>query len=513
MQEYFTKYNVAGVSVTTVDPGLSPDMQKFIKDMTDNGWSILENTLKEDMKDKFDPTKDADKGEAGDFRNTVRAYLQSYSNNVDVTYAANQTLPFPIHPQGTLQGFLKTPGPNGALPDPKDFFKEISLDDPFFRMLQVRVHCNADFQNDPIYSVKVHIEYGQTVKDLLFTDNTKSQFFQAWRDQALGNKYKYWMEVNYKDSDRVFKTPEIQTDETQLVTSVNELGILKVQVVAGSIQWDRTDSAEIHIKYEDSANNVAPSEDVFQLKRDTLAVTWTRQIFAPVTNPYTYKCIFIQKTSERLETDWQSGQAPLLLIDDMYEGHIAVQFVASSSFDQIDKIVLDMTYEDPSHSYSVSDKFQLKQGQDTYSWIVPLFKDAPKDFNYRSTVVYKDGRTTQSDWQTGTGSRTVVTGRIYVDTISISCLTDLIDFSTVKLVKVVCRYQDPPNHIDVSEDFVFTNAARTAGPWSLGIMDKANRQYTYGVTYYMADGTSRTVPDVATTDPKIVLEVPTVAPH
>jgi hypothetical protein len=39
------------------------------------------------------------------------------------------------------------------------------------------------------------------------------------------------------------------------------------------------------------------------------------------------------------------------------------------------------------------------------------------------------------------------------------------------------------------------------------------RQYTYGVTYYMADGTSRTVPDTATTDPTIVLQVPTLAPH
>jgi hypothetical protein len=305
----------------------------------------------------------------------------------------------------------------------------------------------------------------------------------------------------------------IQTDETQLVPSVNELGILRVQLVAGSIQWDRTDSAEIHIKYEDSENNVAPSEDVFQLKPDSRTATWTRQIFAPVNNAYTYKCVFIQKTSERLESDWQSSQAPLLLIDDMYEDHLAVQFIASSSFDKIDKIVLDMSYEDQAHNYTVADKYQLKQGQDSYGWIVPLFKDTPKQFKYRSTVVYKDGRTTQSDWKTGTGSQTIVVGEIFADTLSISCLTDLLDFTAVKLVKVVCRYQDPPNHIDATEDFVFTNAAKTAPPWSVGIMDKANRQYTYGVTYYMADGTSRTVPDITTTDPSIVLEVPTLAPH
>ena len=513
MQEYFRKYNVAGVDINVVDPGLSADVQKLVKDMQDNGWSLLENTLKDDMKDRFDPTKDADKGEAGAFGNTVRDSLQAYSNDLDVFYTAKQTLPFPIHPQGSLQGFLKTPGPDGKLPDPNDFFKEISLDDPFFKMLQVRVHCNADFQNDPIYSVKVHIGYGPTVKDLVFTDSANSQFFQAWRDPALGNKYKYWMEVNYKNSDRVFKTPEIQTDETQLVASVNELGILRVQFVAGSIQWDRTDNAEIHIKYEDSENNVGPSEDVFQLKPDSRTATWTRQIFAPVNNPYTYKCIFIQKTSERLETDWQSSQAPLLLIDDMYEDHFAIQFIASSSFDHIDKIVLDMSYEDQPHNYAVADKYQLKQGQDSYSWIVPLFKGAPKQFKYRSTVAYKDGRTTQSDWKTGTGSQTVVVGEVFADRLSISCLTDLIDFTTVKLVKVVCRYQDPPNYIDASEDFVFTSATKTAPAWSVGIMDAAKRQYTYGVTYYMTDGTSRTVPDTATTDPTIVLQVPTLAPH
>jgi hypothetical protein len=514
MREIFSKYNFAGVSVTSTDPGVSPETAQLIKDMTDNGWSLLESTLKDDMKDKFDPTKDADKGEAGDFNNTIRNYLQSYTEQLDLTYSANQTLPFPIHPQGTLQGFLKTPGPNGALPDPKDFFKEVSLDDPFFKMLQVRVHCNADFQNDPIFSVKVHIEYGSTVQDLLFTDSATPQTFKAYRDAALGNKYKYWMEVNYKNSDRVYKTSEVETDETQLVPSVNELGILRVQLAAGSIQWDRTASAEIHITYEDSSNNVAASEDVYMIKPDAPSATWSRQIFAPVVNPYKYKCIFIQKDSQRVETDWIPAQSPLLLIDDLYQDHVAVEFIASSSFDKIDKIVLDMSYQDTDHTYSVDDKFELKAGQDTYSWIVPIFKGATKQFKYRSTVAYKDGHTTQSDWKTVNGSQTVVVGEIFADTLSINCMTDLIDFTAVKLVKVVCTYQDAAHQIDASEDFVFKTDQRTAQPWQLGIMDAAKRQFSYSVTYYMADGTSRAVPATATTDPTIVLQVPAlVAAH
>ena len=53
------------------------DVEKFKQQMIQEGWSLIEDQLKDGMKDKFSPTAAADQGQAGDFQNTVRDYLQT----------------------------------------------------------------------------------------------------------------------------------------------------------------------------------------------------------------------------------------------------------------------------------------------------------------------------------------------------------------------------------------------------------------------------------------------------
>jgi hypothetical protein len=514
VREVFSKYDFSGVTVNTFNVGGagSADLQKLANDMAQQGWGIIEDQLKNAMTDKFDPTKDADKGAAGDFQSTFRDYMQSTSTDIDISYTQKQTLPWPIHPQASMTGFMTTPGPNGKLPNKADLFKEINLDDDFFKLLQVRIHCNANFKDDPVYSVKVHMTYGSYTQDFLFTDSTSTQTFQQFVDQNLGRKYQYWTEVNYKNSDKVLKTPEVTTDETELVLSVDDMGYLKTDIWAGSFNWDVVDSAQVHIRYSDDSNGVPLAEDVLLLNATQRTTAYQRTIFAPVVNPYEYMVEFFLKDGQHIQYDWQQSRTLLLLINDMFEDHLAVTFVASGSFDSIDKIVVDVDYEDTAHAYHSQNTFELTQGADTKPWIVPLWKGAARQFRYRSLVVYKDGHSDQGDWISKDGSMTIVVGEVFAASLQVQCMTDLIDFTKVKLVKVSAHYVDAANAIDETEDFVFTAAKTTASPWVLPIKNVTQKGYTYNATFYMTDGTQASIPDTKTTDGTIILQLPAQAP-
>lgn len=514
VREVFSKYDFSGVTVETFSAGGagSADTQKLANEMAQQGWGMIESQLKDAMKDKFDPAKGSDKGAQGDFQNTFRDFFQSTSTDIDLTFSEKQTLPWPIHPQAAMTGFMTSPGPNGELPKKGDLFKEINLDDDFFKLLQVRIHCNANFADDPVYSVKVHITYGTFTADYLFTDSATTQTFQQFVDPNLGRKYKYWAEVNYKNSDKTLKTPEIETDETQLVLSVVDMGYLKTDVWAGSFNWDVVDSAQVHIRYSDDSNNVPMAEDVMLLNSGNRKATYKRTIFAPVTNPYQYMVQFFLKDGQHVQYDWKDERTSLLLVNDMFEDHLAVTFIASGGFDKISKIVVDADYEDTAHSYHSQKTFQLTQNADSQLWLTPLWKGAPTQFRYRSLVVYTDGHSEQGDWITKTGSMTIVVGRVYADTITVQFQTDLIDWKKVKLIKATAHYVDKPNAIDATDDFVFTEPKNSAPPWVLPIKNAALKSFGYNVTFYMVDGTQVTIPDTTTSDGTIILQVPAKAP-
>jgi hypothetical protein len=360
----------------------------------------------------------------------------------------------------------------------------------------------------------VHIEYGQTVNDYVFQDASTVEVFQAYVDDTLGRSYKYWTEVSYKGSDRKFKSSEVTTDQTQLIIGVQEVGLLKVNIIAGAINWGVIDSAQVHVRYADSANSVADQEDVVQLTKDARTQLYSRLIFAPVANPYQYMVVYYLKDGQQIQHDWQDSITPQLIINDMFQSRLTVTLLPSGGFDKITQIVVDLNYTDTTHeynsqAYTVQQTYEFTaQQHDALIWSVPLWEGGPTAFTYRVTIVYADGHSEQQDPQTKQGSMTVVVGEIFEAYLNVTMDTTLVDFTKVSLVQVGLHYTDPANNIDEFEDFVFTAAKKANQAWKLGIKDRTKTQYAYHEKYFLADGTQRTVPDTTGSDDVIVLQVP-----
>ncbi len=86
-EEIFSKYQIAGVDITDWPSDLGgngADIEKFKKDMVEQGWSLIEDALKDGMKDKFQAIPDSAKGSQDDYKTTVRDYFESFSENLDL---------------------------------------------------------------------------------------------------------------------------------------------------------------------------------------------------------------------------------------------------------------------------------------------------------------------------------------------------------------------------------------------------------------------------------------------
>ena len=511
MSEIFAKYACGGVDVTGFDPGSGGDdsYAKLKKDMEQQGWALLEQTLQDDMKDKFLPTPDNEKGAAGDFNHTLKNYLEVYVQDVDISFKDKDIIAWPMNPQGSMEGILTKPGPGGKVANKADLFREISLDDDFFKLLQLRIHCNCDFAVDPIDSVVVHVEYGTTVNDFTFKAGTPDTTFRAFIDPQLGKNWTYSYTVHYKGSDRVLQSPlALKGNGDALAVDVADMGYLKLQVTTGQFNWDVIAYAQVHIRYADSGNSVPSQEDVLLLTATAPVQTYSRMIYAPVTQPYEYAVDLFFKNEQRVIGTYQPCRTTSLTITDVFAGRLALTIIPSGDFGKISRIVVDLDYEDPAHSYSTQFTVQFEAASDRQQWIVPVYAGGPTSFRYKSLITYKDGHTVQNDWQTQTGTATLAVGEVFGATLSVTCLCDLIDWTKVRLVKVSLHYADAANQIDETNDLVFTPTRPSAAPWVVPLASAANSVFTYAATFYNSDGTETSIPVTSTKDPTIILQVP-----
>jgi hypothetical protein len=250
---------------------------------------------------------------------------------------------------------------------------------------------------------------------------------------------------------------------------------------------------------------------MLKLDQATPSQVYQRLTMTLIDRPYEYKVTYFLKDGQNIQTDWKQDTAPNLMINDVFADRLAVKLIASGGFDRVQKMIADLSYEDGTHNYSAEKTMELSADQDFATWIVPLWNQAPKAFKHRTTLLYKDGHSEQGEWKNASDSQTILIGEVFADYLSVDFITDLIDFTTTRLVKVNLHYVDAANQIDAREDVVFTATKKTAPTWKLPLKNKALKQYSYKVTYYKTDGTNISSAELTSSDGDLVLDPNAVA--
>ncbi len=372
--------------------------------------------------------------------------------------------------------------------DVKQFRTEVDLSaEPFWRYLDVQIVCTADFANDPISLVKAHLTYagtaatGPTIKDFLFqAGQTTPQNFAAFLSAPKANAYTYEYEVYYKGSQDKY-TISGSTKETILVLNTDGLGVLKVAVQAGIIDWDN-DISKVMVKMN-YGDNIA-EEFIFDAGHQSHL--WTAVVGQPVTNAYTYTLSFVMKgDDQRIDLDPISETSRTLVINEPLDMRHTVLFVAAGSFgDVVKQIAVAVKYQDTSNNYEVDDVFMMAKDGDSHSWKFRLRDKTLTTISYKVTVFYVDNTQREDDW-VSTSDPIIVCGDAFDAKVSIVPYLmragGVWAFGTIDL-----WYSDPkaqPAPISVHKTLEIDDFGKPlTWRFRLGALDR--RQYTYQLTVY-----------------------------
>jgi hypothetical protein len=365
-----------------------------------------------------------------------------------------------------------TKNPNGALArdlTPEQITKAVSyldLSDPYFSELSLRVHANVNFVTDPVYGLKVNVEYNQQddqtnhvakgAKSMLFTSADQVQTFRQilarGTDGATKDQYSYWSEIIYKDTGQTIRVPATGTlpgDGNELVISYRSLGFVKVSVTLGP---QPPEVAAVRVAFTYPRSTAQTGTQSFELTTAAPTATYFTYVGHPgEPDPYTYTLTYVLTDGQQMSLPQATSRSESLSVGSPFESRIVSTFVAQADFGIVDKIILDATYADPANDLTLTHHAELVANGASDAWSVALRNPAKTDFTYSTLVLYKNGSSENKGPVPGTLGTTVPIGVGASAALEVMLVPNL-DPSRPQAV-VQLAYDDEPSGVHQTQNY------------------------------------------------------------
>jgi hypothetical protein len=506
IRERFVTSDAGGV---IIDPGAVTDA-KIVNAARDWGFQQLDDAVKRMILGDIPAVSEDARKVPDGIDQLWRSQSVSKVASFRRTYRQGNVIEVNIGPRGTLPNITTILGPDNKPLKWSDFARTVDLDDPFFKKIMVSFRANADFQNLPIDSIDVHLKYDQgnthaaLSKSLRSADQTEK--FESFTE-AGNRKYRYSYRVNYKGESRSFQAPETLTEDQVITINVGDTGLLQALVQVGDMNFDQVTQALVTVNYHDPANQVGPLEWQFTLDKDRRETKLTKVIFAPRTQPFHYSVKYTMKDGREYLVRDKVSMASQIFIGDPFQADRTISVRALGNLDtDIQTIFVDLKYIDAINNYTQSQSVALSKSTRFFDWTFPVVDDTAGKVVYSGVIQFADGSTKPIP-ETETTRNTILAGVTSDDQfLTVDIVPDLLDFTTLKLVKVSLRYDDTPNGIDTRKDFLFKNGS-SQQQWRTRIIDKLKKDYEYSVTYFLASGATKSDAPKRTSEPTLILQM------
>ena len=513
IRQQFTSSECGGVEI---EPGATTD-PKIMNALRDWGTQTIEDSIKRNLLgDIPDVSSDARKQPDG-IEHLTRDFKFEKIVDINRTLTEGMAIEVNLGPRGSLPGITTLTGKDGKPIQWKDFSRTVDLNDPFFQQINVNVRANADFNNLPIYSIDGRISYdeGNTHTSLPFSLTSPNDVVK-FASFIENNKkaYQYTYTVNYRNETRTYQSGTLLSKgDEPLTIDVGDTGVLLANVQAGDINFDEVTQALVTVHYEDQSNNVAPVEWELVLDKDHKSQVIQKVIFAPRTASFKYKVKYDMKTGQTYFTDWKTNPASQIFVGSPFGARKTVSLRAIGDLQaDISTIFVDVKYADDANHYTQSSSYALSKSSPFADWAFPVIDETSGKVTYSGTIQFQDGQV-QNIPETVAAKNTILLGKPKDDNefLNVTIAPDLLDFSKLKLVKVSLHYADPTHDIDSTKNFIIKPNTTNPPVWSVRLQDKTQKTYQYSASFFLTDGTSRSVGPTLTSDPMLLLEMPAAA--
>ncbi len=494
------------------DPGLSPEQQAtFDAAMRESIMSQLEAGVQRNLLEAVqavDPSVSA-WTEDQDIEDVRREISNTQIADVHVDWTEAKAIIRPIHPKGMLPTVTSLTDVDGNPLKWEHYYSKVSVDE-FLRTLRLAIRVDADFEDYGITLVEVKVRYphgdnAKTVEETFTKDDAgtpkRAEFIVANKIRTFFWSYT----VNFRGDVEPWTSEEVEDDGTDLNVKVSNLPVLKLDVVNGDINFEQVSRARVRVRYDGGDH---PVERFFNLAPGDEEHRLLEVIGRPRTGDVTYQTTYTMKGDGReitgpvLRTD-----ADIISIDDPFRSLKTVTFQAVGDLvTDIGDITVQAVYEEAGNSYRRDFGVTLSgEGKTFDTWTFPTVDEAQGTLSYTATIGHRDGTSEDVDVPDATGTRFEL-GRKFVDKLDVKIVSDLLDWTALRMVNVSLQYvhSTPPK----TDDFLFRPADTAPKLWSVFLPKDKPASYTYTATYFLANGTRKTETRDGVTDESLFLEIP-----
>jgi hypothetical protein len=198
----------------------------------------------------------------------------------------------------------------------------------------------------------------------------------------------------------------------------------------------------------------------------------------------------------------------LPLGQDPFASTKTVKVLATGDFQNlISNIFVSLKYVDCTHNYIQSIDVALNALTPFTDWSFPVISDTLGKVTYSGKVMLKNG-TVRDIAETEVVDDSIIVPRPPVDNMKIEIVTDLLDFATVKLVRLTLRYKDEENLASQNKNFTFSVSSNANSYWEIPICNTEKKTFSWEAIYFLHDNTRKTAQGNDCADFTLILEVP-----
>ncbi|MFE6040209.1 hypothetical protein [Streptomyces sp. NPDC056452] len=440
-----------------------------------------------------------------DYEAIHREYSNIRVDDFTINISQQTAVLWPFNPQGTLPNITTLVDKQGQPVQWADHYREIDLNDPFFRSFSIPVRVNADFSDGLVHSVDAHVEYpGDTLVtgDYHFETPNQTESFSSYV-KGDSEEVQYSFTVNYKGSSTVYRAPAAP-HKGPLTINVDDLGVLEVEVLPGNLDFEKVAAATVTLAYAPATGTPVEDQVVFTKEQNKeQKLSWL--IAEKRDRPIRYKVDYRMPSGQVIEGDWVEVNRQRLYISSPFTNVRKVKVLAVGDLtNKIDSILVDLRYEDAENGYIQTSTAELNAANGFREWAFPVLDSDGGTVTYSGLVRYKDG-TVRDIPQTVSDDPSILVGDEVAGVIAVTIAPDLVDWSTVALVKVAltCDTDDPADQ-QIKSAVVRKDAVPPSIAFYL-LDPAAKKDFSWTATYYLNDGTSASTASVTTGDTNVLL--------
>jgi hypothetical protein len=304
----------------------------------------------------------------------------------------------------------RTHAPNGffsallSKTDESKHIREINLDDPFFKTLDVQISSIADFGSLNLLSIDVQMQYGGTPAQPAITGDatfmpTKAdpQRFQAFVERG---DYSYRHAVNYGfgqsenvaaqsfESHIPFRT---STSRALIINPLEDIPMIHVYLEPGLVDWDVVAQIETELSYNDPGNNFQ-AQRTFLLKSDSKRQDWIVRATNPELMSYQVKNRWHMKDMSIKEGAGETRNDVHLIIADPFVDRLPVTVDPHVDPANVARIDVELVYEDTANNFTVRKQVELEAPYKRITVTIPIVDPKKREYSYTISLVKPNGQ-------------------------------------------------------------------------------------------------------------------------